>query len=350
MKSMVVNYKVFTDKISDKTILVLCDLHDYPGKRKTFLVDEILDCNPDIILIPGDIIKSQKYLDDSISKRRLMDFLKNISETSPVFLGLGNHDLYGATKETIEGYKSLEKANEGKVFPLSNESKVIDGIRITEFHPRHDAFSPAVQESGKGLLDFVGDYTKSGIYIPNDDRLFNILLCHNPKLFAQARSTGEHLKLELSNELFSALYNFTKEMEKYDLVASGHLHNGYMLLSKTIKNPEEYMDKGYWEMPMEKDINGNVSKIRPWVFKKTDMCRGTIFVGGTAERIIELCNGNYYLQKRSSDEPIQISEEEALNRIKILNMTPVVISGGVNKFFNLPIDHSEITQVRVLKR
>ena len=41
MKNIVINYKIFRDKINDKNILLLADLHDYPGKRKSSLIDDI---------------------------------------------------------------------------------------------------------------------------------------------------------------------------------------------------------------------------------------------------------------------------------------------------------------------
>ena len=80
------------------------------------------------------------------------------------------------------------------------------------------------------------------------------------------------------------------------------------------------------------------------------MCRGTIYVGRDLSRIIELSNGKYYvLDKRGADSK-RISDIEAFEYATEKEMVPLVISGGVNKFFSLPVDKSEITKVHVLKR
>ena len=350
MKSIVVNYRVLNDKIGNKNILLLADLHDYPGKRKTSLIEDINNEEADAIVIAGDIKQAKKYIIGSDSQKHLKYFLSGISEDKPVFLAKGNHDLFGANEETEKGYKDLENARPGMVFPLDNESYEFDGIRLTEFHPEHEAFAPSCQESGRALLKFNKDFIASGLVIPND-KLYNILICHNPKIFAQARSVTEQVKLDFTQYELAQLIELSESLMSVDVCFSAHLHNGYIPVSKTIENPEKYMDKGYWEMPIEYDKNGNVTKIRPTVFKKTDMCRGTIFVGSVGFRIIELCDGSYYIQQEGHEnDPLRISEEKAMIMIKQHRMTPIVISGGVNKFFNLPIDKAEITKVKLLKK
>ena len=185
MKNITINYKVFSEKSGNKNIIVLSDLHNYTMKKKIDLVDSILNNSPDLIIIAGDTLQALKYSKGSLSQKKLKDFLHDISEFSPVVLGLGNHDLYGATEETILGYKELENARSGMVFPLNNESIILGDTRIVEFHPRHDAFSPSIQERGNALLQFEEDYEKSDFYVPKDE-LFNIVICHNPKYCASS--------------------------------------------------------------------------------------------------------------------------------------------------------------------
>lgn len=350
MKNIIVNYKIFNNKISHKNILVLSDLHNYPLKRENDLTDDIKKSNSDLILISGDILQAKKYTKGTIAQKRLKEFLSNISEASPVVLGLGNHDLYGSSKETMRGYKDLESSRPGMVYPLSNESIRLDDVCITDFHPRHSAFLPSNQESGRGVLKFADDYKESGISVSKNSNLFNILLCHNPKLFVQARSVVDQLNFEIDEEEADKLMDLSKKMGNYDLVVSGHMHNGYIPLSMTTKNPSKYMDEGYMKMPIEKTIDGDISKIRPLIFKKTDMCRGTIYVGETDFRIILLSDGTYYLKSKRHIDPVEITEKKALDIINYHNLTPVVINSGVNKYFNLPIDHGEITQVKILKK
>lgn len=350
MKNIIVNYKVYNDKISDKNIVLLSDLHNYNFKNSKDFIDKIKIINPDLIAIAGDICRPKNIVKGSNSQREIKDFLKQISETSPVVLGLGNHDLFESTTESEDGYKDLENANPGKVFPLSNESIEFDDIRVSEFHPDHDAFSPSIQENGSALIKFEEQFSNCNLDCDINDKKYNIMLCHNPKIFSQARCVGEQLYLQVSSEQTQRLIDLSKKVKQYNLVLSGHLHNGYIPLSKTIKNPERYMDEGYWEMGVERDIDNNILKIRPWILKKTNMCRGTIFVGDTETKIIELCDGKYYFKRKSYSNYIELSEKKALDYYLEHNMTPIVVSGGVNKYFGLPVDSSEITQVKILKK
>lgn len=345
MKNLVVNYDIINDTI-DGTIILLSDLHDYPGKRKTSLAEEVKCLNPDAIVVAGDILMGNKYSKDNPSQKNLKRFLSELSEGCPVILGLGNHDLISLDEE---GYKDLESARPGSVIALSNDGVVSSKYRIVEFHPRHSAFSPSTQESGNALLEFAEDFEKKGKKLP-DDGLFNIMIAHNPKIIAQARSVQDQIMLGMNEKQLERLRKVSEEMKKYDLILSGHLHNGYRRVTTTTKDPKKYMDRGIWEMPQEKDIDGNTKLIRPWIFKKTDMCRGVIYVACTSERILILSDGSYHYQKGRELEYVEITEKQALEMINRRHMTPIVISGGVNKFFNLPIDKPEITRVKLLKR
>ena len=164
---------------------------------------------------------------------------------------------------------------------------------------------------------------------------------------ASRKRKPSNYSIQLTEKQKENLALISQIINRYDLVLSGHLHNGYRRLETIIRNPEKYMDEGYWEMGVEKDINGNISFIRPWIYKKTDLCRGVIYVGDGEERIIELSNGKFYYKKNEKSTPVQLTEKQVE---ELRNMIPIVISGGVNKFFNIPIDKSEITQVKVLKR
>ena len=350
MKNIVVNYKVFSDKIGDKTILLLTDLHNYPGGRKTTLIDDVKKVGADAIVIAGDIQKPDRYAIGSESQENLKEFLSGISEDAPVILGLGNHDLYGADSEMEKGYKDLESARRGMVYPLSNESVVLDGVRYTEFHPEHDAFSPAIQDSGRALLEYERDFSKSGIKIQENDPLFNVLVCHNPVPIVQARMIRQFIKFDFTQEEFSKIVEFSRKVSRYDMVTSGHKHNGYIPLEWVLRKPKKYMEEGYWEMGLEKDTDRKVTKVRPWIFKKTDLCRGTQFISDSG-KIIELCDGSFHIvDVVKGTEPMGITEEQAFELIKKHNMLPVAISGGVNKYFGIPVDSAELTKVDIVKK
>ena len=51
---------------------------------------------------------------------------------------------------------------------------------------------------------------------------------------------------------------------------------------------DSIQDRGVWEMPIEKDLRGKITVIRPWVYTSTRLCRGMHFIG---EGKMELENG-----------------------------------------------------------
>ena len=350
MKNICINYEIFNSKVN-KNIVSISDLHDYPGKRKNTLVDDIQVLNPDFVLIAGDIIASHKYVVDGESYKNLERFLSELSELCPVILGLGNHDLYKAELGMISTYRDLSKVRPGRVFALSNEAARYDDVRIIEFHPRHSSFAPSIQDSGRALLEFAEDYERYGMTPDENDSVFNILLCHNQKVIAQAFSPNFYRKLDISQEQLQLIENLSKNLKCFDMSNGGHLHNGYVFIDSVLSNPADHLDYGYWEMSKEKDINGNIKSIRPWVYKKTDMCRGTIYLGDDGKKLIQMPNGGYYYRNCEEGDYIPVDDDSALiiieNEIK---NPPMIIDGGVNKFFNFPIDKSEITNIKVLKR
>jgi predicted MPP superfamily phosphohydrolase len=346
MKNLIVNYDIFASL--DRKILVLADFHDLSEDKTQSLIPTIMEENADLIVLAGDIIQGPKYRNKK-SLQKLKYFLSQISENNtPVVLEKGNHDLVGYNEESRKGYLSLEDARPGMVFPLDNSSVTIDGMRVMGFCPTRPAFSPSLQESGAALRYFARDWLKSGLAESIDPNLYNILVSHNPKTFAQAISVGQHRKLQLSPDLFEDLEIISDQLTKINLGLAGHLHNGYLTLEEFLRDPDKYMDLGIWEMPMEKDSHERITMIRPWVMKKTDLCRGTVYVGKEESRYIQLPNGNIYYQQRPYATPTKVIEGTA-DSVELAGRVPMVISGGVNKFFNLPVDAAEITRVNVKK-
>lgn len=346
-KTAVIKYKVVTDKANRK-IVVISDFHDYPGGRKTDLAQRVKDLKPDLILLAGDLIQGTKYRNPATLKQ-IRDFLAELSEDCPVVICRGNHDLIKYDEAADIAYRSLEDARPGMVFPLENEKVSCDDIRVVEFTPGRKSFAPSGQDSGFALRDFVESWEKSGIKFEEDDK-FSILLTHNPKIVAQALSTYEQKKLGFTGEMLARLKELSNTFNQFDMFACGHLHSGYRKADTISANPDKYIDRGYWEMPLEVDINGKTTFFRPWVYKETDFCRGNIYVGKGGERVIQLENGHYYYFASKEAEPVLIDEDIALNVVETRHLKPIIISGGVNKFFGLPIDKSEITEVSVLKK
>ena len=62
MKNLVVNYNLFSNKIDNKNILLLSDLHDCSIIKSIQLIEDIKKEETDLIVISGDTMRSIKYI------------------------------------------------------------------------------------------------------------------------------------------------------------------------------------------------------------------------------------------------------------------------------------------------
>ena len=182
LKLEVNEYTIKTNKI-EQTIkpMVLSDLHssDY-GDESVELYEEIVEIDPDFILLPGDII------DDVKPGAETYMFLDNISKLYPTYYVTGNHEFWSNDIKTIK-----ERLKQTKVNVLEGNCEILnineDSINIC------------------GLDDAAGDTRNSQITniqygVKND--VYNILLNHRPNEIVELENLG------------------------FDLIVSGHAHGG----------------------------------------------------------------------------------------------------------------------------
>ena len=177
--------------------VVLSDLHNKQyGKNNELLLAKIRECEPDFILIAGDMITAKP----GKSFEKTLEFLKKLSEICPICYGNGNHEqrlkLYPGTYGDMA--EKLAKAfEEIGIAPLVNESTLLEGygIRVTglEMDKRfYVRFRIPVMEDSY-LRDTLGECKKE---------FYSVLLAHNPDYFPNYAAWGA------------------------DLVLSGHVHGG----------------------------------------------------------------------------------------------------------------------------
>lgn len=299
MKSIVVYYDIFSDKLStNQRVVLISDIHDAFSKKKlqNQLVKDINDLKPHHTSISGDVMQGVKYAD--LKKcNQLSYFLDSLAEAQPVVLSLGNHDLVGLTEYGRENFRNL--GNHKQVFPLDNESIILDNFRITGFSPNRKAYDSSYHKSGLANQSFSSDWNKSSIDIDKNSSFFEELLCHAPHPLAST----------YVQENANGIRNF-------DLYLSGHLHDGYIPYWYKKNHLPSIQDFGVWEMPIERNENGKITFIRPYIYDKINLCRGMHYIGSDVVIFEDGSQiGNFQ------------SEEET---------TPLVISSGVNKLFGLP--------------
>ena len=171
----VTNYEYKAD--FDCRIVQISDLHNqFFGMNQKRLIDEIKNCDPDIIVVTGDVVDS-----GHTSYKLALDFFEGAVEIAPVYYITGNHEvwLYG---EKFDEFLSEVKAlgvqfMDGKV--LSSENMIIAGT-----------------ENGYGVKD----------YEWKDDERLKVLLAHEPSQHAAYLGEGA------------------------DIVFAGHVHGGQVIL------------------------------------------------------------------------------------------------------------------------
>lgn len=328
MKSYVQNYKIDIEKINNKEkIVCIADLHGLKLEKIQSVIDCVNDANAKLVAISGDIMQGYNY-DNPNAIKHLERTLSALSENQPVVLCLGNHDLVGLTENGRINFKKLEQVRPGQIFPLDNEQITIDNYHVTGFCPTRGAFKAQFQNTGEAHEIFAKDFIKTGLKVGQDKDKIEILMSHAPH-----------------SVVSPIVQNLVPHIRNFDVILSGHLHNGYILSRMHLSSPERYMDYGVWELPYEK------GKIRPWICAKTNLCRGVSYVNEKGQQLIQLSNNLFYYV--IDGKPLKIGVPSTYNfngstPLEFINknaLTPIVITGGLNKFASLPIDKAEVTTI-----
>ncbi|MBU3153391.1 metallophosphoesterase [Clostridium estertheticum] len=187
-------------------IIMVSDIHlglVVDNKRLTVMVNKINELNPDIVLIPGDIIDSSL---EPFVKQNMSDNFKRLKSKYGVYACLGNHDEMGSSVEEIvktfndSGIKVLRD----KAILINNSFYVIGRDDISQ--------ESQTKIKRKNLSDIIEDLDKSKPLI---------LMDHQPRDFADTQKNG------------------------IDLQVSGHTHRGQLFPANLITNLIFEIDYGY---------------------------------------------------------------------------------------------------------
>ena len=165
-------------------IVQISDLHNVKfGKNNQKLVDRIRECEPDMIVLTGDLVDSNHTNVD-----RAVQFVNEIVKICPVYYVTGNHEYWLDTSE----YENLmDGVASAGVSILDNQVVEIS---------RWDAKFRLVGLDDKSLADGTLEALLS------DEKELTVVLAHEPQYLARYAGTG------------------------VDLVLSGHAHGGQFRL------------------------------------------------------------------------------------------------------------------------
>ena len=199
-------YKIGT---INKRICLLSDIH-FSDLYNSSIFDKIIDNitinKPDYICIPGDIVDSSDILFTE-KKEKLTEFIRNLGKISPVILSKGNHDETDMSKKphpylsNEEYFLSLNTIE--NVYYLNNKTLVRDNVTFTGLSLSYSYYHNKNHEDNLTFINEIDNLSKIDI------TKYNILLCHTPK-----------------NVLTNKTLENSKMIKKFDLVLSGHMHNG----------------------------------------------------------------------------------------------------------------------------
>ena len=207
----VTEYKYEAD--AECTIVQISDLHNqFFGFNEGALLKKIKKCEPDMILVTGDVVDSGKT-----DLRLAKAFFTGAVKIAPVYYVSGNHD-YALMEECVRDaygekkmYDFISAADAGLMNAIVGDEKCVK--------QSFGAFLKDIQDAGVVLLDgktaefgdgiiLAGAYDNSNLaeYGWEDDPRLKILLSHDPGMAESYKQSGA------------------------DLVFAGHYHGGQIVI------------------------------------------------------------------------------------------------------------------------
>ena len=180
-----------TQELDGVRIALVADLHNTRfGEDQQELIDEILQGDPDVVVLCGDILDSTEQ-----NLAPIEELLSGISHI-PAYAVYGNHENRVSIFDRGD-LASLYKSYGVKLLVDGSETITVNGAEIC-ISGMNDPAS-----WGKGDLEFVQNNPPD---VTPSENSFNILLCHRANIYPAISDLG------------------------FDLVLAGHLHGGHVRL------------------------------------------------------------------------------------------------------------------------
>jgi predicted MPP superfamily phosphohydrolase len=198
-----ISYEIDSDRISGKvTLCLISDLHDHRfGDRNEDLVRMVEETDPDLILMTGDFINKESG--DASAATELIPRLLSLA---PVYFSLGNQEMDYIRAGTSDLLSELEAAG---AIVLENSFKEVEI---------------------KGNLICLGgmfDYA-----FPNDGtgQMHKDSMDPDLRGFLEAFENADGCKIMMAHRPDSFIFGEAADTWNIDLVLSGHLHGGQVVL------------------------------------------------------------------------------------------------------------------------
>lgn len=193
------NFTIKSQQIKNPIrIVFVSDLHEHEfGEKNYKLVNKMKEQKPDLILLDGDIINA-----DSKDSYVAIDLIKRLKMIAPVYYSLGNHEYEYMENGKTNLIDQLKEAganvlNYG-IFDLKIKG---NNIRMGGIYEYGFETSMQTEEENKKAVSYMKKFTNTERYL--------IMCAHRPESFY--------------------CWDFADKW-KLDLVLSGHLHGGQVII------------------------------------------------------------------------------------------------------------------------
>jgi predicted MPP superfamily phosphohydrolase len=216
------NIEIVKDILSSKklkkdiTFIHIGDIHyneTTSAKKLEYIKYAIEDAHPDYIFITGDLLDRPKITKNKEKIKLLVSWLNSLGNIAKVFISLGNHDII-----LEEDYKFFNKLNDiNNIYVLNNQSYEDENVFISGFTlPTNYYYNIEKHEDEDALLETLQNNFNLVTNLPK--KKYKVALIHSPILLSEKK--------------------VVEKSKEYDLVLSGHMHNGLIprILDKIIKN------------------------------------------------------------------------------------------------------------------
>lgn len=196
-------YIVRSDKITESvSICLLADLHDHRfGEENKDLVSRVRECQPDLILLAGDFINKE-----SAGTSVPAELIPQLTEIAPVYYSLGNQEKDYMAAGTSDLIDELTEAG-ASVLEEEYINLTVKGNKICLAGMYEYAFA----QDGRGHMnkDSMDPDRRQFLETFQKQEGFKIMMAHRPDSFIFAEAA---------------------DIWEIDLVLSGHLHGGQVVL------------------------------------------------------------------------------------------------------------------------
>ena len=191
-----------TPKVSSQVRLcVLADLHDRSFEEKNSrLVSKVESVNPDLIILDGDMLNH-----DSPDADIVCTLISKLKDICPVYFGLGNHEIENRDRIDHQLVSKIEDAG-AVVLDEDYEDIEVNGNTIRLGGLYAYAFGSGPVENEAALVE------------------------PEVKAFLEEYQNTDNLKIMMSHRPDSFIFGDASKVWDIDLVISGHLHGGQVVL------------------------------------------------------------------------------------------------------------------------